>query len=112
MALPINCSPGGHVVRCCGAPVTSPIHLTFAPGEAAAFLDQLWTQLPADPAGALVGAVHHIGGRGQIVVRVNGRRARELVVLPGQILVVTDSADADSWSVIEGPAPVRLNLPS
>ncbi len=82
------------------------------PGEAAAFLAQLWAQLPPHPAGALLGAIHLAGDRGQIVVRANGPEALEFVVRPGQVLVAEDPADPGTWSVVEGPRPPRLNLPS
>ncbi len=91
--------------------MTGPIELLFTPGNAAGFIDQLWTRLPAQPGGALVGAVHLVGDRGQIVVRFSASDVQELIVRPGQVLVAGDPVDPATWSVIDGPALPRLNLP-
>ena len=69
-------------------------------------------ELVFTPGGALVGVVHLVGDRGQMSVRVSAPDVQELVVLPGQVLVVVDRLDPGSWSVVDSPAPRRLKLPS
>ena len=97
--------------RSWGGSLTGPVELLFTAGDAAAFIDLLWVHVPAHPGGVLVGALHLPGDHGQILIRVSTPGVGELVVLPGQLLTVADPADARTWSVVDGPAAPRLNLP-
>ena len=92
--------------------VTATVRLLFTADDPVGFLDLLWTNLPAHPGGPLLGAVHVRGDRGRVVVRVSGSSGTEFVVLPGQVLQVGDPSNSDTWTVVDGPAPPRLNLPS
>ena len=98
--------------RRCGV-VTGQTALQFTPGGAIEFIDDLWALAPADTGGRLVGVLHQVGDRGQILVRLTtaGQQDLELVVLPGQVLVTPDLKDPATWTVQDGPAPLRLNLP-
>ena len=91
--------------------MTGPMELLYTSGEPVNFIDQLWLHLPADSGGVLVGALHLPAGRGQIVIQVSTSGVGELTVFTGQVLVVVDPADAATWCVVDGPAPLRLNLP-
>lgn len=91
--------------------MNAPLTLPFTPGDAATFIDRLWRYLPAHPDGAFLGAMHHVGDQGQIVVNLNHPQVKELVVRPGQILLVPEPRDPITWTVVETPDTTHLRLP-
>lgn len=95
----------------CEIALTAALELSFTPGGAAEFIDQLWRHLPAYPDGALAGAMYLSGDRGQTVVQLRGPQVRHIVVLPGQIMRVVDPVDPGTWSVPGGSATAYLRLP-
>ena len=87
------------------------LELHFAPGAAGRFIEQLWQHLPVHPDGVFVGAMHVIGDRHQIVLNLRCPQPQQVVVLPGQVLLVVDPSDPASWSVVDRPDTMHLRLP-
>lgn len=83
--------------------VPAGFELRYVPGEADDFIAQLWEQVPAAPDGPLIGTVHQIGDRGQIVLRLSCPTRQQVVLLPGQVLTAVDRADSRTWTVADGP---------
>lgn len=87
------------------------VELVFTAGAAGALIDLLWQHLPVAPDGLLVGAMHLVGDRGQIVVNLADPQVQQVVVLPGQMLLMKDTADPVTWQVIDSPDTMHLRQP-
>ena len=87
------------------------LELAFTPGAAAGFIEQLWFSVPTPPAGPLVGILHLVGDRGQILIQLSGPEISQLVVRPGQILRAVDPTNPRTWHVFDPPDTTHLRLP-
>lgn len=56
--------------------------------------------------------MHLVGGdRGQMVANLADPQVQQVVVLPGQMLLMKDPADPVTWQVIDSPDTMHLRQP-
>ena len=87
------------------------LELPFTPGAADGFIKLLWFSVPPPPVGPVVGILHLVGDRGQILIQLSDPDVRQLVIRPGQVLRAADPTNPRTWQVVDPPDTTHLRMP-